>query len=209
MKIAIIGAGNVGSAVARGVVKAGHTVSVAASDAAQARSVAEQVGGTAAEGATDAARDADVVVLAVPYGAVADVAAQLSEVTAGKVVIDATNPLTEDMSAMVVSERSGAEEVMAQLPGARVVKAFNTVFASHQAEPLVDGTVLDGFYAGDDEEAKATVRDLLAGIGFRPIDVGPLSRSLSLEHVAFLNIQLNAANDLPMESAWKLVGPIG
>ena len=123
-------------------------------------------------------------------------------------MIDATNPLSADMSAMVVTERSGAEEVQAQLPGARVVKAFNTVFAVNQADGVVDGTVLDGFYAGDDDAAKGTVRQLLADIGFRPVDAGPLARSLALEHMAFLNISLNAAHDWSWRSGWKLVGPV-
>ena len=209
MKIAIIGAGNVGGAVARGVTKAGHAVIVTAADPAQAQSVAQQVGGTAAGGVAEAARGADVIVLAVPYGAVADVAGRLGDAAAGKVVVDATNPLNEDMTSMVVTERSGAEEVQARLPGARVVKAFNTVFAANQSDATAGGTVLDGFYAGDDETAKQTVRDLLAGIGFRPIDAGPLAQARALEHLAFLNITLNAGHGWSWQSGWKLVGPTG
>ena len=207
MKIAVVGAGDVGGAVAQAVVKAGHTVVVTATDPGHAQAVADQVGGASAD-VVDAVRSADVVVLAVPYAAVADIAGQLGDVAGGKVVIDATNPLSADMSAMVVTERSGAEEVQAQLPGARVVKAFNTVFAANQADGAVDGTVLDGFYAGDDDAAKGTVRQLLADIGFRPIDAGPLARSLALEHMAFLNISLNAAHDWSWQSGWKLVGPV-
>ena len=206
MKIAIVGAGNVGRAVASGLAKAGHTVVVTATNAARAQAVADEVGGSAA-GVAEAARDADVIVLAVPYSAVADVTRQLGDIAAGKVVIDATNPLNADMSAMVVTSRSGAEEVQAQLPGAHVVKAFNTVFAAKQPDPVTDGTVLDGFYAGDDENAKDIVKDLLAGIGFSPIDAGPLTQARALEHMAFLNISLNAANGWPWQSGWKLVGP--
>ena len=208
MKIAVIGAGNVGSAVARAVTRAGHSAVVAASDPDHARSVAEQVGATATDVA-EAAGAADVVVLAVPFTAVADVAGQLGNAVAGKIVIDATNPLNAEMTAMVVTDRSGAEEVAAQLHGARVVKAFNTVFAANQDDPEVDGTVLDGFYAGDDDDAKGTVAELLATVGFRPVDAGPLARALALEHMAFLNISLNATNGWSWQSGWKLVGPVG
>jgi NADPH-dependent F420 reductase len=207
MRITIIGAGNVGRAVARAAARAGHTVTLTATDPAHAQAVADEVGGTAAPTLVDATREADVIVLAVPYGAVADVARELRDTAAGKVVIDVTNPLKPDYSGLAVSDRSGAEEIADQLSGARVVKAFNTVFASKQADPMVDGTPLDGLYAGDDDQAKNTVRDLLAAIGFRPVDAGPLSAARSLEHMAFLNISLNARNGWSWQSAWKLVGP--
>lgn len=208
MKVATIGAGNVGSAVARAVSKAGHSVVVAAADSGHAQAVAKDVGGTAAASTADAARGADLIVLAVPYGALTDVTAAIGDAATGKVVIDATNPLTADGSGMAVSDHAGAEEVAAQLPGAHVVKAFNTVFASKQADPVTDGTVLDGFYAGDDDDAKRTVADLLAAIGYRPVDAGPLAAARALEHMAFLNISLNARNGWPWQTGWKLLGPM-
>ncbi len=207
MNIAIIGAGNVGSAVARGAARAGHTVTVAATDPAHARTLADEVGGTAAADLAEAVRDADATVLAVPYGALPDVTREIRDAVAGKLVIDATNPLTADGSALAVTDRSGAEQTAEQLPAARVVKAFNTVFASRQADPVIDGIPLDGFYAGDDEQAKNTVRDLLAAIGYRPVDAGPLAAARALEHLAFLNISLNARNGWPWQSGWKLLGP--
>lgn len=209
MKITVLGAGNVGGALARGIAQAGHSVVVTATELADARSVATEVGGIATTDLAQAARDSEVIVLAMPYDALGDVARQLGDAASGKVVIDATHPLTADMSGMVVTDRAGAEHAQAQLPGARVVKAFNTVFAANQSDALVDGTVLDGFYAGDDEGAKAVVKDLLVAIGFRPVDVGGLARSLALEHMAFVNINLNAANGWSFRSGWKLVGPLG
>jgi NADPH-dependent F420 reductase len=209
VNIAIIGAGDVGRAIARAASKTGHAVTFVATDSTHAQAAAAEVGGTAAASAAEAARDADVVVLAVPYGAVADVARQLGGAAAGKVVIDATNPLNADLSGLAVTDRSGAEEVQQQLPDARVVKAFNTVLVANQADPAAVGTPLDGFYAGDDEQAKSTVKDLLAGIGFRPLDAGPLSAARSLEHLAFLNISLNRRNGWSWQSGWKLLGPTG
>lgn len=208
MKIAVIGAGAVGSAVARAVTAAGHSAVITASDHNQARGVAAKVGGSAAASNAEAAREAELVVLAVPFPTVDQVAREIADAVRGKVVVDATNPLKGDYSGLAVTDRSGAEQVQDQLPGASVVKAFNTVFARNQAEPEVDGVQLDGFIAGDDATAKNTVSDLLSSIGYRPIDVGDLSSALALEHMAFLNISLNARNDLSWRSGWKLVGPV-
>ena len=208
MKIAIVGAGAVGSAVARAVTAAGHSVVITASDHNQARGVAAKVGGSAAASNAEASREAELVILAVPFTAVDQVAREIADAVRGKVVVDATNPLKSDYSGLAVTDRSGAEQVQEKLPGATVVKAFNTVFASNQAKPQVDGVQLDGFIAGDAATAKNTVADLLSSIGYRPVDVGDLSSALALEHMAFLNINLNARNDLPWRSGWKLVGPI-
>jgi predicted dinucleotide-binding enzyme len=119
-----------------------------------------------------------------------------------------TNPLKPDLSGLVTEGTSAAEMLQRRLSRARVVKAFNTVLAANQANPTVDGTQLDGFAAGDDE-AKKTVLELLATIGYRPIDAGPLSAARHLEAMAFLNIALNAANGWAWQSGWKLVGPVG
>ena len=209
MKIAIIGAGNVGGAVATGALAAGHAVTVTSADSEKARATAARTGAQAGTDLPAAVAQADVVVLAVPYSAVREVAAAIAGSARGKIVIDATNPLKDDYSGLAVSDRSGAEEVQVLLPGARVVKAFNTTFASNQATGTVDGVQLDGFYAGDDVQAKTTVAELLSGMGYRPVDAGSLAASAALEHMAFLNISLNAANGWSWQSGWKLVGPLG
>jgi NADPH-dependent F420 reductase len=209
MKVAVIGAGNVGGAVARGVTAAGHEVVISAGHPDHARVLADKVGGTAAESNSAAARDADVVVLAVPYDAVDSVAADIRDVADGKVIVDATNPLKADYSGLAVTDRSGAELLQDRLPDASVVKAFNTVFAANQADPVVEGVPLDGFVAGDDAAAKARVTDLLTAIGYRPVDAGGLAAARALEHMAFLNISLNASNNWAWRSGWKLVGPTG
>jgi NADPH-dependent F420 reductase len=207
MRIAILGAGNVGSAVARAAVDAGHQVVLSSRSQDKASAVAGEVGGTAAGSNQEAVADADMVVLAVPYGAVSEIAEEIGPALRGKVIVDATNPMREDFSGLAVGDRSGAEEIQRLLPGASVVKAFNTVLAANQASPTLDGTGLDGFYAGDDEQAKQQVAQFLAAVGYRPIDAGPLAAALALEHLAFLNISLNARNNWPWKSGWKLVGP--
>jgi hypothetical protein len=207
VKIAIIGAGKVGSAIARAGVRTGHAVTLTAADADTARRVAGQVGVSAAGSNAAAAQDADVVVLAVPFAAVSSVAEEIHDAAAGKIVIDATNPLKADSSGLLTGERSAAEELQDLLPAAAVVKAFNTVLASNQAEPTAGGVVLDGLYAGNDSKAKDTVADWLSAIGYRPIDAGDLTAARALEPMAFLNIALNARNNWSFRTGWKLLGP--
>jgi predicted dinucleotide-binding enzyme len=208
VKIGIIGAGNVGSALARAAKKAGHDVSLSASDAEKARSAAEAAGASAASSNSEAASGADILIMAVPFGALEAVASEIGNTATG-IVIDATNPLKDDFSGLAVTDKAGAQLLQEKLPRAKVVKAFNTVFASKQADPVADGVPLDGFYAGDDPDAKAQVAELLSAIGYRPVDAGGLGAALALEHMAFLNIGLNASNGWSWQSGWKLVGPLG
>jgi 8-hydroxy-5-deazaflavin:NADPH oxidoreductase len=208
VKIAVLGAGSVGTAVARAGVETGNEVMLTAAHSGNARQVADQVGATAAAGNADAVRDADVTVLAMPFREVKAVAEEIRDAAAGKIVIDATNPLKADRSGLATGEHSGAEELQQLLPGTAVVKAFNTVLASNQAHPVTnDGMVLDGLYAGNDENAKRTVAGWLSDIGYRPIDAGDLTAARDLEHMAFLNISLNARNHWSWQTGWKLLGP--
>jgi NADPH-dependent F420 reductase len=207
MDIAIIGAGNVGHALATALVRAGHHVSIASRDPEHAGSVAATSGATSAASNLEAAAAGDLIILATPFSSAAEIAAELGEVVTGKVVVDATNRMSfgaegPDMD----TTTSNAEELATLLPGARVVKAFNTVFASNQSDPTTEGVQLDGFVAANDEAAKARVLDLVASIGLNPVDVGPLSRARQLEGLAFLNITLNIANGGSWQSGWKLVG---
>ena len=101
---------------------------------------------------------------------------------------------------------SNAEDLAALLPASHVVKAFNTLFASNQVDPIADGVQLDGYVAGDDDAAKALVLELVASVGLDPVDVGPLARARQLEGLAFLNITVNIANGGSWQSGWKLVG---
>jgi len=202
MKVAIIGAGNVGRALASSISRAGHEVTITARHPQHAQQVADQIGGRAAPSPADAVGQADVVVLAVPFvGAAADVAGQIKDRVAGKTIIDVTNPLKPDYSGLATETRSAAEEIQDKLPEARVVKAFNTIFAANQANPTPD---VDAFVAADDAEAKSQVIDLARSVGFTPLDVGPLASARYLEGMAYINIGLNAQNGWSWTSAWKL-----
>ena len=207
MDIAIIGAGNVGRALATSFVRAGHSVTVASRDPEDAGSVAAATGARVATSNTQAVAAAGIVVLATPFTSAPEIAAEIGDAVNGRIVVDATNRMSFGANGPDIdTTTSNAEELAALLPGASVVKAFNTVFASHQSDPIAEGVQLDGYVAGDDADAKAKVLDLVASIGLDPVDVGPLARARQLEGLAFLNITLNIAHGGTWRSGWKLVG---
>jgi predicted dinucleotide-binding enzyme len=180
---------------------------LSASTAASAQAAAEKAGVAAASSNADAVNGADVVVLAVAGSVVGELAGTLADALEGKVVVDATNPLNDTYTDLTTSGVSSAELLQQQLPGARIVKALNTVFASRYANPTENGQPLDALIAGDDADAKTTIAQLVESIGFRPVDAGGLRMARTLEEMAFLNISLNAGNGWAWQSAFTLVGP--
>lgn len=207
MDIAIIGAGNVGRSLATAFVRAGHTVSITAREADHAEAAANATGASVGASNRQVAATASVIVLAAPFASVPGIAAEIGDVVADKVVIDATNRMSFGADGPDIdTATSNAEELAVLLPDAHVVKAFNTLFASNQSDPIADGFQLDGYVAADDPAARATVLDLVESIGLRPIDVGPLPRARQLEGLAFLNIAINIAYGGSWTSGWKLVG---
>jgi predicted dinucleotide-binding enzyme len=203
MQIAIIGAGNVGTALAQSLTRAGHDVTVSAAHPEHAREAAARTGAKAAASNAEAVSGADVVVLAVPATAFETVASEIGRDVSGKVVVDVANRPTPNPDGPATSI---AEELQAQLPGASVVKAFNTAFASRQADPSVGGIAPDGFVAGDDAAAKQQVLQVVESVGFRPVDAGSLASARTLEGMAWLNIQRNLDGGT-WQDAWVLVGP--
>jgi len=207
MKIAIIGTGNVGTALGASLVRAGHTVTLTGQDATKATAAAAQIGAQAGTSLASAVEAAEVVVLAVPYASVEAVAADIASVISGKVVIDATNPLKADYTGLATEGGpSGAERIAALLPTGHVVKAFNTVFASIQGNPDTHGQIVDGLFAGDDVAAKAVVASLIKSIGLRPVDAGSISGARELEALAWLNISLQMRTGGSWNSSFVLVG---
>lgn len=190
MNILVIGAGNMGSSFVKQLVRSGHQVAVTARDLAKAQAVAAANAGARAVVAAGAAAQAEVVVLATGYG---DALAALQSVgdLRGKVVIDITNPLTADYMGLTIGHStSAAEEIARALPGVRLVKAFNTVFAQVLGDgaDFGKGHVVPVYFAGDDAAAKATVKALIESTGFAPVDAGPLRNARYLEALAGLNI---------------------
>lgn len=207
MKIAVIGAGNVGASLASAAVAAGHTVTLSAATPGKAAEVAGVTGAVGAASNAAAVERADLVILAVPHAAIADVAAEIRDAAADIPVVDSTNPLNATYSDLVIEGVSAAGDLQALIPGSPVVKAFNTVFAGRYAAPVEDGRALPVLVAGDDAEAKAKVAEFATSLGFQSLDVGGLRQARGLEELAFLNIGLNAANGWAWQSAWTLVGP--
>jgi predicted dinucleotide-binding enzyme len=203
MKVAIIGAGNVGRALASSLTRAGHDVTISAAHPEHAAEAASQTGARSADTNSAAATGADLVVLAVPAQALDTVAGDLGSAIDGKVVVDVSNRPTPSPDGVATSI---AEELQGRIPGAKVVKAFNTLFASRQAQPVAAGIAADGFVAGDDATAKQTVLDVVESLGLRPVDAGSLASARTLEGMAWLNIQRNMAGGT-WQDAWVLVGP--
>jgi len=192
MKVTVIGAGNMGAAFVKQLTRAGHQVSVTARSPAKAQALAQAHAGATAIAAADAAAQADVLILATAY---ADAVPALQSVgdLSGKVVIDISNPLTPDYMGLTLGHStSAAEEIAKAIPGAQVVKAFNTVFA----QVLADGADFGGgqtvpvFVASDSERAKQTARALAESMGFSTVDAGGLKNARYLEPLAGLNIYL-------------------
>jgi 8-hydroxy-5-deazaflavin:NADPH oxidoreductase len=210
VKIGIIGAGNMGSAFARRLAAAGHELAITAKDTAGAQQVAAQVGhrvrvlpqGEIAEGT-------DLLILAVPYAQAAD-ALKAVRHTDGKAVVDISNPMTEDMSGLLLGHTtSAAEEIQRAVPGAKIVKAFNTVFAQVLGgQQQRDAERVQVFCAADDPGAKDTVRRLAESAGFEAVDAGPLANARYLEPLGMLNIWFGyvGGRGTRVAPAWREVG---
>ena len=190
MKIAIIGKGNVGSALCSGLsgkheTRFGH------------RDPAEPV--------ADAAKWGEIIILAVPYNDANDAVEQIRPYADGKVVIDVINAVGPKMQLGISCTTSTAEETQKKLPRARVVKAFNTVFAQNQSTGKVGDEQLTAFIASDDLKAKQTVAQLTRDIGFEPVDCGPLKASRYLEAMGIMIINLAYNYGMGPKIGYKLI----
>lgn len=205
MNLLLLGAGNMGTALATRFAAAGHTVRIAATSLDSALRAADAIPGATAVTALGSAADADVVVLATPYEAARAALAAAGPLD-GKVVIDITNPLTPDYAGLTIGHgTSAAEEIAKTVPTADVAKAFNTLFAQVIAEgPAFGEATAPTFVAADSERAKATATALAESIGFDVIDVGPLKNARYLEPLAGLNIHLGygAGHGTRIAPAW-------
>lgn len=189
MKVTVVGYGNVGAAMVKQLSAAGHEVEATGRKLEGAERVAAQFGAKSVSLAS-AAKNAELVILAVPYGNAAAALAELGSLE-GRVLVDVTNPLTDDYMGLTIGHETSAAEEIEKLTGASVVKAFNTLFAQ----------VLDGgaafpsqaasvFVAGDDKDAKQKVTAAAESMGFGVVDAGGLRNARYLEAVAGLNIYL-------------------
>jgi len=191
MKIAIIGKGNVGTAIGNGLSRAGHEVKHGHRDPK--------------EPVEEAARWGEVIVLAVPFENVTEAAKTIGSLANGKILLDVTNAIGENMTLAIGCTTSAAEELQKKLPKARVAKAFNTVFAQNQSTGKLGGQQLALFVASDDAKAKQTIMQLGRDIGFDPVDAGPLKSARYLEPMAMLLINLGYVLGMGAKIGYKLV----
>jgi 8-hydroxy-5-deazaflavin:NADPH oxidoreductase len=207
MRITIIGAGNMGRAIGTRALAGGHEVEIVDRDPAEAQKLAEELDGAATAVEPGAGFGGEVVALAMYYPGIKDAVRQYADELAGKVVVDVSNPVnTETWDDLATPPGvSSAEEVQQLVPqGTPVVKAFNTTFAGTLVGGEVAGQQLDVLIAGDDEEAKRKVSQLVSDGGLRPIDAGPLRRAQQLEQLGFLHISLQQPHNLGFGSTVKL-----
>ncbi len=203
MNITIVGSGNVGRALGGGWRQAGHSVTFAARDPAGVKAAELKKEGFAVAPQADAGK-ADVVVLAVPWTGIEATIAALGNL-AGKVLVDATNPLTANLELALGFSDSAGETVARLAKGARVVKAFNTTGANNMANSKYAAGKLMMPVAGDDAAAKKTVMALAADLGFEPVDAGPLAMSRHLEPMAMFWIKLAYAQGLGREFGFAML----
>jgi hypothetical protein len=190
LKIAIIGKGNVGSALCSGLsrkheTRFGH------------RDPAEPV--------ADAAKWGEIIILAVPHNNANDAIEEIRPYADGKVVVDVMNAVGPKMELGISCTTSTAEETQKKLPKAHVVKAFNTVFAQNQSTGKVGNEQLTAFIAGDDLKAKQTVAQLTRDIGFEPVDCGPLKAARYLEAMGIMIINLAYNYGMGPKIGYKLI----
>ena len=192
MKVIVLGTGNMGSAFVKQLTRAGHTVAVTGRNLEKAGAVAAAHPGATAVAPADAAAQGDVVVLATGFAEAVPALKSLGSLK-GKVVIDITNPLTPDYMGLTLGHStSAAEEIARSVPGAEVVKAFNTVFAQVLADgpDFGKGQTVTVFVASDSERARHSAVALAQSMGFATVDAGGLRNARYLEPVAGLNIYL-------------------
>jgi predicted dinucleotide-binding enzyme len=187
-RVGIIGNGHVGSALARGLTKAGHIIKAIGNEPAKLQEVAGW---------------SEIAMLAVPFTAIDSVIKAIGDSVGGKTLVDITNALSADMQWALGFTTSGAEELQRKVPKARVVKAFNTVFAQHMDSGHLCDQQLTAFVAGNDAGAKNDVLELARNIGFQAIDAGPLRNARLLEALGFLNIQLGYGLNMGTQSGFK------
>ena len=212
MDVTIVGAGNMARGLGARFLAGGHAVTVASRSAERAESaVAELASGPRARSAdvrvgTPGRVQGDILVLAVPYPATLAVMASLGSSVEGRVVVDISNPVDWNrMERSIPADTSAAEQLAAVSAGARVVKAFNTVFSPTLARGVAGDVAVDVFVAGDNVDAKDMVGALVRDGGMRALDVGPLVRARELEALGYLGIMMQEPLGLGFRSGWKLV----
>jgi predicted dinucleotide-binding enzyme len=205
MNITIIGTGNMARGIATLALAGGHTVTVLGHEPGKAEALASELGGEIRTGAVGDPLDGEVIVPAVWYQALGDVVARYADQLNGKVLVDISNPVDpQSFQPLTIAAGSVAQELAQLVPGAKVVKAFNTTFAGTLAAGTVGGQPLDVLVASDDEDAKRAVRTLAEGGGLRVVDAGPLAVARQLEGVGYVHMAVQPDLGTGYASAIKI-----
>jgi predicted dinucleotide-binding enzyme len=189
-RIGIIGNGNVGCAIERGLTRCGYEVKSIGNQPAQVREVAHW---------------GQVIILAVPYKAIDDVIQLIGDSINNKPVIDVTNVLNDNFEMALGFTTSGAEELQKKLPKSKVIKAFNYMFAEFMDKGRFNETPISFFVAGDDQKSKEQIMEMGRDIGFDPIDAGPLQSARQLESLGYFNIVLGFKQNMGRHIAFRLI----
>jgi 8-hydroxy-5-deazaflavin:NADPH oxidoreductase len=206
MQITIIGTGNMARGIATRALAGGNAVTLLGTSTDKAQALAGELSGDVRAGAIGDPISGDVVVLAVWYQALDDVLGRYADQLDGTVVVDITNPVDlQSFQPLNVAAGSAAQEIAQKVPGAKVVKAFNTTFAGTLVEGQVAGQPLDVFVASDDEDAKALLRRLAEDSGMRFVDAGPLAIARQLEGAGYVHMAIQGELGTSYGSALKVV----
>lgn len=207
MKIAVIGTGRVGGTLGLRWAQHGHQVIFGTRDpnSEKVRKLLDSAGENARAGSVpEAAADATVVVIAVPWSVTQATIEAAGDLT-GKIVVDCTNPIAPGLQLALGTTTSGGEQVSEWARGARVIKAFNTTGWENMADPVYDGAPTFMPICGDDASAKAIVTRLTEALGFEVVDLGPLDASRLLEPFALVWIRLAVVQGFGRDFAFRLV----
>jgi NADPH-dependent F420 reductase len=208
MDIAILGTGRVGGGLGKRWAEKGHRViyGVRDQESAEVQAALEKSGPNAsATSVADAAAAGEVVLLAIPWDVTLETLKAIAPLD-GKILIDCINPIRSDFSGLEPDATpSATDKIVAAAPGARVVKAFNTVSDATMVNPWYGGQRAAMFYCGDDVDAKSVVHQLTAELDMEPIDAGPLKNAAYLESLAMLYIHLAIFGGWGGECAFRLV----
>ena len=204
MRIAVIGAGNVGTTLGRGWTRRRHQVTYGVRDPSSAKAEALAQGGVHVTVPTQAVERSEVVLLATPWAATKDAVEALGDI-GGRPLLDATNPIGPGLTLAVGDGGSGGELVQAWAPTARVVKIFNTTGVENMASPMYGDQAATMFYCGDDEPACAVAAKLAVDLGFDAVSAGPLRNARLLEPLALLWINQARVQGASRGVAFKLL----
>ena len=207
MRIACIGYGNVGGALADRLQRAGHEVVLSATSSDGVRAMLARNPRLLVAAPAEAVRSAEVVVLATPYQANQGVLAGLARELEGKILVDCTNPVGPGLTHGLGSTRSGTETIQAQLPQTRVVKAFSIYgFENFQDSSYPGYGVMPAMlFCGNDAAAKQVIATLIEQLGWEPLDVGGAEQALHLEHMTLLWVRMVRAGGRSPHMVWAVL----